>query len=409
MRRFFKYLLYTIIMMYIAEGANVIHGRVYNVDLAPEVSFTDLNMDIQGITLNGDAYVSGAPVTSEGNYTLAANVKDKAGNTNQLTYNFTIDKTPPHITIDSPANQAIIPDIKTTIRGSVDDLTATFYYQDTLVNIDAEGNFSIDLPLTVGWNELPFKAADPVGNISNVALNLLSAPNPPAISFNVPAQVKAGETIGITVSAADEFFGITFMDIYINGYPVDHVIGDKVNKELSKQVIYTVPADFGEGENVIVRGQAGSIYNFVGNGEAQILVNGVGGIGVISGEVYNDWLGLPLAGVGISTFPTLEKGGQGGFASDPTGQFSFVANAGQYTITAEKSGWTKVERQKNIFGGRDNQLIDYRLTPLDSKINEIGTEGGAATNSEGRLSLEIPANALPGPLQLRITEISNQG
>jgi len=79
---------------------NVQDGSIVNQDVNPVVTITDLNLAQQNITLNGIPFISGTPITDEGDYLLVASATDKAGNYSVKQVRFTIDKTPPEIIVN---------------------------------------------------------------------------------------------------------------------------------------------------------------------------------------------------------------------------------------------------------------------------------------------------------------------
>jgi len=75
-----------------------ISNEYLNTDFIPDLIIEDMNeYDIITQTLNGQAYNVGEPITSEGKHVLYFEVKDKAGNIQQLSVEFMIDKTPPTV------------------------------------------------------------------------------------------------------------------------------------------------------------------------------------------------------------------------------------------------------------------------------------------------------------------------
>src|SRR5205814_9172290 len=78
-------------------------GGIYNVNVTPTIQVTDAHLRTQTATLNGQPFVSATAVTAEGDYTLVVAATDTAGNQATTTVRFTIDKTPPTVTITQPA------------------------------------------------------------------------------------------------------------------------------------------------------------------------------------------------------------------------------------------------------------------------------------------------------------------
>ncbi|WP_186580095.1 Ig-like domain-containing protein [Aquibacillus kalidii] len=78
-----------------------ISDKYLNENIIPELLINDLNeYDIISQTLDGVPYQIGDPIEGEGKHVLFFEVKDKAGNIQQLSVEFIIDKTPPEIIFD---------------------------------------------------------------------------------------------------------------------------------------------------------------------------------------------------------------------------------------------------------------------------------------------------------------------
>ncbi len=86
----------------------VTNGECSNQDVTPVITASGEPIASQSVTLNGQPFESGTPVTAEGDYTLVATATDRAGNTATQTVTFTIDKTLPAIAVTGvPANQCV--------------------------------------------------------------------------------------------------------------------------------------------------------------------------------------------------------------------------------------------------------------------------------------------------------------
>ncbi|MEI2400966.1 Ig-like domain repeat protein, partial [Paenibacillus phytohabitans] len=78
-----------------------ISDQYFKESLLPELLIEDLNAyDIISQTLNGQPYNLGDPIEEEGKHVLFFEVKDKAGNIQQLSVEFIIDKTPPKVNFE---------------------------------------------------------------------------------------------------------------------------------------------------------------------------------------------------------------------------------------------------------------------------------------------------------------------
>ena len=76
-------------------------GSFFSTTVAPVVTITDTNLDSAAtvLTLNDAPFSSGDTVSAEGDYELFVLARDRAGNETTVTVVFTLDFTPPEITI----------------------------------------------------------------------------------------------------------------------------------------------------------------------------------------------------------------------------------------------------------------------------------------------------------------------
>ncbi|MBI1921559.1 MAG: hypothetical protein HYS23_10840 [Geobacter sp.] len=138
----------------------VTEGAYYRNDVTPQVTASDTNLAETAITLNGNPY-SPAPITADGAYTLTATGVDRFGNQATQTVHFTMDKTPPVITIAGVAdggayNTDITPVISvadTNLKGSSVLLNGQPYVLGSPVM--PEGSYS----LSVGAEDLAGNSA----------------------------------------------------------------------------------------------------------------------------------------------------------------------------------------------------------------------------------------------------------
>jgi subtilase family serine protease/Tol biopolymer transport system component/flagellar hook assembly protein FlgD/fibronectin type 3 domain-containing protein len=154
----------------------------YNVNVTPIIQVTDAHLSSQSATLNGQSFVTGTTIAAEGDYTLVVNAADAAGNQVAAVVRFTIDKTPPIVTILQPADGAILTatatgailNMPTTpVSGrteplAVVSLTVGTYQASTTA--DAQGAFSFaDVPLAPNDNFIAAFARDRAGNVGPAA------------------------------------------------------------------------------------------------------------------------------------------------------------------------------------------------------------------------------------------------
>lgn len=85
----------------------VLDGAFVNRDVTPTVSVTDLHLQGSTVTLNGQPFVAGVPVTQEGDYTVAVHAWDVVGHDVNETFTFTVDKTLPVLVVTGVTEGAV--------------------------------------------------------------------------------------------------------------------------------------------------------------------------------------------------------------------------------------------------------------------------------------------------------------
>ena len=83
----------------------VVDNGCYNTP-SPDISITDCHLSSASILLKGNAYVSGTPISSDGNDVLTATGSDLGGNVTTKSVHFTVDTIAPLITITGVTNGA---------------------------------------------------------------------------------------------------------------------------------------------------------------------------------------------------------------------------------------------------------------------------------------------------------------
>ncbi|WLR55357.1 hypothetical protein LC048_24360 [Mesobacillus subterraneus] len=83
-----------------------ISNKYFNTDLLPQLLIDDMSSyDIIAMMLDGKPYEAGDPIKEEGKHVMFFEVKDKAGNIQQLSVEFIIDKTAPKVVYEGVKNK----------------------------------------------------------------------------------------------------------------------------------------------------------------------------------------------------------------------------------------------------------------------------------------------------------------
>ncbi|WP_453997486.1 Ig-like domain-containing protein [Bacillus nitroreducens] len=203
------------IVFTIDKTAPVIHfkepisNKYFNESLIPELLIEDLNnYDIISLTLNGQPYTLGDPIEDEGKHVLFFEVKDQAGNIQQLSVEFIIDKTPPNIIIDGVEKNETYRD-PVTVSISLDNPS------DTLNSVKINGELFngevkeenglkvISTTLTdINQYKVEVEAVDEAGNEKKEIVEFEIVEKSVLVKFYENKTLFAGTMVGLVGAAA---------------------------------------------------------------------------------------------------------------------------------------------------------------------------------------------------------------
>jgi uncharacterized repeat protein (TIGR01451 family) len=145
-------------------------------------------------------------VSTEGsNQVMSGTATDVAGNAMSASVTVNLDKTPPALSITSPANGAIVTTSEITVTGSVSDSlsgVSTLTCNGVSAKVQA-GAFSCPMTLAIGANTISVQAFDDAGNSSTQSENVALAP-PPLITLVNPSMGQQGQQ-GLSVAITGQF------------------------------------------------------------------------------------------------------------------------------------------------------------------------------------------------------------
>ncbi|MEA2163766.1 MAG: hypothetical protein QOK37_1893 [Thermoanaerobaculia bacterium] len=184
----------------VTESGAAFNGGVANRSLTIAVRAADADTAASlTTTLNGQPFVSGTAITSDGDYTLTASARDCAGNnSNVRTITFTIDTHAPSIVSMAPADAASVGSAQQTISGTLDaDDVASVVMTGTPYVASVSGrNFSFaNVALAEGPNHFTLVATDRAGNSSTKAYALTSKSTIPIVDIIESGNAIAAGTL----------------------------------------------------------------------------------------------------------------------------------------------------------------------------------------------------------------------
>lgn len=140
-------------------------------------------------------------VTSEGTTPVSGTAVDTAGNTSSASTLVRLDKTPPVVTITSPAPGTVLNVSRTTLTGSVSDSLSGV----TAVSCNGSaatisgGAFSCIQTLITGTNNISVQAVDAAGNVATVNAAIVFV-RPPQITITSPGNSALFNQSPVTVT-----------------------------------------------------------------------------------------------------------------------------------------------------------------------------------------------------------------
>lgn len=150
------------------------------------------------------------PTLSDGTHKVYVTAEDNDGNLGTAAeVSFTVDTTPPELSVTSPADGTVINKNTVTVIGTTNDATSNsvkLTINGEEVNVGSDGSFTHIVTLRAGSNTITIVATDEAGKSSTITRTVnvnTSAPVISAIAIT-PNPVNAGNTFTISVTVTDE-------------------------------------------------------------------------------------------------------------------------------------------------------------------------------------------------------------
>ena len=165
----------------IFNGVNA--NEYYNIDVIPTIHVIDANPDVLTAKLNGQDFASGTPVSIENDYSLTVEAVDKAGNSDEKSIVFVIDKTPPITELISPEENSFV-GMAVEVAGSIFDMhpdKTELFVDNAIVSNSIPFNLNTE-SYADGSHEIKLTATDKAGNSSSTITSINVDNTPPEIS-----------------------------------------------------------------------------------------------------------------------------------------------------------------------------------------------------------------------------------
>jgi RHS repeat-associated protein len=195
------------------EGGVPFAATLLNRGVTPLVRVTDADpAPVLTVTLDGAAYAAGTSIAAEGQHTLDAVATDCAGNRNEKSVQFTIDRTPPTLSNFTPANGAALGALPSSIQGTASEPSTISVAGGAAVQTGASNNFTLSgVPFANGINKFTVHAVDAAGNTSDTAYTVTVRTGAPIVTISDNGTPIASGTVFsravspvITADSADD-------------------------------------------------------------------------------------------------------------------------------------------------------------------------------------------------------------
>jgi hypothetical protein len=351
------------------------------------------------VTLNGIAAPQGGggfaiPVPLvEGLNVLTAVATNAGGIASTATVQVTLDTTPPHITIDSPAGGSTTTAAAVTVTGLANDVVVgTVNAQDVQVSVNGiaaqvanRGYAAVDVPLSLGSNVIQATGRDHAGNATttSVTVTRVSPAQPPA-----PPIGNAVITQSIGIVSGNNQAGTIGAQL---SSPLIVALTDSSNHPVVNQtVVFKVTANNGILNTISSgNGSAAAAVNTDANGKAHVFwtLGDRAGAGIntvqASSSLAIGQATFTATGVTANAFRIVVDSGndQTGVVGQPLG-FPFVADvvdAGHNRAPNVPVTFSVKQGDGNL-GGATSQTVNTDSNGRAIAVLTLGTQIGNANN-----------------------------
>jgi RHS repeat-associated protein len=178
---------------------------------------TTLTINGQAAPVGNSGFSKVVPLPVEGHNTITIVARDAAAHVTTVTRTVIRDRTPPVLTVNSPANGLITRDTTVVVSGTVSDSTPVrVNVNGTPLPVGQGGSFTGTISLHEGHNSLVITAIDTVNNTSSVPRTVIRDRIAPVLVVNAPADgfITKQTSITVSVTATDS----NAVTVTVNGF-----------------------------------------------------------------------------------------------------------------------------------------------------------------------------------------------
>ncbi len=361
------------------------------------------------------------PVASPGQaVTVTAVARDAAGNTASASASVAVsvqpDSEPPLVTLSAPSQTSPGATLRTAAQvvDAVGVARVVFLLGSTEVGSDTEAPYEMTMPVApdavVGSTlVVTARAFDAAGNMGDAVATISVAGTAdtvaPVVTLDAPADVPAGTVLDVSATVTDAG-GVARVAFAFDGAAT--AAQTNAPFQASQVVADGVP----DGTVITVTAEARDFADNVTTASKAVRVSAppVSLRGIVTGEVYDDATGLPLAGASVSldgADSTNRRYAQA-TTTDARGRYLLRATAGSAVLHVARIGYTRVDRAVTIAGGVATEAFDARLTPFPGAAAPVSPTLGATLTSAG-VTLAFAPGTLATATAFEFAAVSAQG
>jgi Glucodextranase, domain B/Bacterial Ig-like domain len=180
-------------------------------DVTSGVDLTSFHILLDGADLTATCQVAAVAATctpaplAAGPHTLAASLRDRAGNQASASLAFTV-VLPPTVTITSPADGSYSRNATIQVTGEVTGSVSSLTVNGVPASLSQGGGFTATATLTEGFNQILALATDAAGDQGTAAIGVILDTTPPTLTVAAPAagMITNQAQIAVTGIATDD-------------------------------------------------------------------------------------------------------------------------------------------------------------------------------------------------------------
>ncbi len=214
---------------------------------------------------------------------------------------------------------------------------------------------------------------------------IVQTPNtaPPTVTIAAPPTVLPATTVTVTADATAGN-GVASVGFYVDGTLAG------TSFDAPYQATVAIPAGAAPGSHMHVEARAFDRLGLQASAAANMDVLAAGA-GVLTGTVYDDSIGLPVADASV-VLKGLDARGVAyaqSTTSDSRGRYVIHATEGQGTLQIAKADWTRLDRPVTIQANAAIQPVDARLRIAGPANNPISAVSGGTITAAALDYLDV--------------------